>query len=161
MLWHDEALLIPGALPANDVASVSFSNLDGARQQGVLIRKIRYALTWQGKTTGGPVYYGVAAGGLTAAEIEEALESDPQGEFDEPAMERSNRRVVPLGLISLDHTAVLGPDPMFMSMRTLKWPWPRIPENVGLSFWVRTGSALGIGMELDMKFVIIGEWERD
>ncbi len=95
ILW-DQTQILPGALIPADVA--------GAATNQNLIEDFRILRTdyWINylpvATDGfeGPVLVGMAPGGLSAAEVEEAIDSVPTYPGDAPASERSLRPVWPL-----------------------------------------------------------------
>ncbi len=134
--------------------------IDGSRTQGVRIKKMMGAVTWEGKTTiEGPLLYGIATIDLSNAEIEEALEADPQGENDQPASDQGNRQVFPLGLIP---ASVLISAAHTQHYRRWNWPWKTIPEGSGLKFWVQNldSATLTTGTLVNFSCVIVQEWLR-
>ncbi len=156
---HINRSVTVGALATITVAG-SATNIDAARLQGVRIKKIRGNVSWFGKTTlEGPVMYGLASIDLSNSEIAEALNADPQSENDQPASDRGNRKVVPMGIIPRA-TEVDGRN--MRSFMNITWPWKVIPVGSGLKIWVFNldTSTLTTGMEVKFNLAIVQEWIR-
>ena len=144
---------------ANTSLKTSFK-VDASRENGSRIKKIRYAVTYRGKTSGeGPLMFGICDSNLTVAELDECLDSDPQGPQAVPEQEESMRKVVILGVIP--QNATQSPADI-QPMRSAKWFWD-VDEGSGLQFWVRNndGSALTTGASVDITALILGEWLSD
>ncbi len=156
---HEDVELGVGTLAANTAILQSSSAIDSGNENGFRISKFKYAARYNGKTDGeGPVWFGVSVG-LTAAEVTEAILAKPTHRMDEPATERANRRVFPLEWwpIDGDESSRIGSQ----TMRSVRFPWKEIPENVNLDFWVMSDSALTSGMVVDVRGTYVGEWMRD
>ncbi len=159
-VFHEQVTITVGGL-AQNVAIGSVGNLDGTREQGFRIKKMKYAVSFEGKTAGeGPVTFGVAHT-LNAAEVAEALIADPQHNEDIPATERGNRKVYPLEFFpsnGVDRTQSHGP----MVFRNIRFPWKEVSEGQNIFWWVfAQGSALSTGMVVEVAAVYFGEWLRD
>lgn len=93
---YDNSVIIAAAsLASLDVAGGA-SKLDDTCRQGFRILKTVGDIFCKSLAVGETLIYGLAVG-LTAAEVEEALESDPQAPDDPPASEQSMRAVFPIG----------------------------------------------------------------
>ncbi len=127
---YDQVTISLGTLAAKDViAGAIHTSLENAFR----ILKTEYFITWDGVTVAdadGPILVGMSAGGLSAAEIEEAIEADPTGSFDRPAIEESNRPVWPVALLN---QALEGG--MLQAKGSFNPRWT-MPETIGWSWWV-------------------------
>ncbi len=156
-LLHEEVLLTVGALSAG-AAKTQQTKIDSAREQGFSIKKAKYNMVYSGKTDGeGPVLFGYSIG-LTAVEIAEALDADPQSSQDAPAVDEANRRVYPLEWIPIDSTE--SSRAIDMRLKRYSIPWT-IDEGITLSWFVRANGALTTGMLVKIASVYYGEWQRD
>ncbi len=151
-----------GALAAKTSAS-QIMQIDGSRLQGVRLKKLKATFSFIGKTAAnGPVSIGLALG-LSATEIGEAMEADPQGEMDEPASERGNRRVMVIGTISQNATGSDSTPDEISPYRTIRFPWKKIPEGVSLFFFAHNHGAgtLTTGTIITMEWIAVQEWMED
>ncbi len=158
---HEQVSIdVSGLTSANVIGDVT--KIDGARKQGVRIKQIKYAARWQQFTTlEGGVQIGLSVGdGLTDAEVEEALEADPQSDSDQPAQERSERKVFPLFMVP-DSTQ-LDSDQQMEFRAIDRWPFKELNENEALKTYAynTSGSTLTSGL-VKLDLVITGEWLRD
>ncbi len=157
---HDKVGLITlGALAALDVATIDATRIDGGHLQGMRIKRFKFGMEISGKTDGeGPILVGAAVG-LTAAEIEEALEADPQGSNDTDARDKANRKVFPLMMIPRINIIPSGPVPLI----DVPWPFKTIPEGVGLVIWAynMSSGALTTGTTIQTWMTFVTEWLRD
>ncbi len=158
---HEQVSIDVSGLTSNNVVG-DVTKIDGARENGVRIKQIKYAARWQQFTTNeGGVQIGLSVGnGITDAEVKEALTADPQSSDDIPDGEQSLRKVFPLFMVP-DAVAVGGDD--MMQFRAIdRWPFKDIEEGEALKTYAfnTSGSTLTSGLiKLDM--VITGEWLRD
>ncbi len=126
---HERLIMAAGALAAQTAITFSL-NLAATRTSGVIIKKWMASFQDKDFTLGeGPVLFGISQD-LSAAEVAEALTADPSGTGDIPETEQANRRVFPLGMIS-----VLGPTEINF-VREIHWPWKELKENTGLQMWL-------------------------
>ncbi len=148
---------VGGVAGAVSVASMA---MDSGRNQGVLIKKLMGAVDYDGKTAGeGPYLYGMAHA-ISAAEIQEALEADPQDENNVPDTEYGNRQVMVLGVIPKASTASPADT---VPYRSIRFPWKKIPEQTNLFFWVQnkhTGT-VSAGTDVRFSYIIVQEWLDD
>ncbi len=155
---YDHVIITVGALAAK-AAATGASKVDGSRLQGVDLAKMNVAMSYDNKTTlQGPLVIGLALA-LSAAEIAEALDADPQSSLDEPAQEQSRRRVFPIWHIprlptGSDRTHVL---------KNVRFPWKRIPEDMNL-FWFAFNAGAGgmtTGTVVQIEAALVGTWRND
>ncbi len=128
--------------------------------RGVRMRKYRYAVTHSGGTDGdGPFWYGLCGKNLTVAELDEAIDADPNWEEDTPAFEQVQRHVVVLGSIGQNADEA---QEAITPWRTGRWYWDN-PENEGIQFFVRNQdtAALQTGMVVKFQALFMGEWLRE
>ncbi len=158
---HEQVSIdVTGLTSANVIGDVT--KIDGARNQGVHIDQIKWAARWQQFTTlEGGVQVGLSVGdGLTDAQVEEALEADPQSDSDVPATEQSLRKVFPLFMVP-DSTEL--DSHQQMEFRSIdRWPFKDLNEDEALKTYAynTSGTTLTSGLiKLDM--VITGRWLRD
>ena len=93
-----------------DLAAVSgivgTSKIDTARAQGFRTVQQKDILTLDGTGVGsavaGPILVGFAEAVLSIAEIEEAIENDPQSQKDQPATEQAGRKIFFLGYLGTE-----------------------------------------------------------
>ncbi len=134
---------------------------DTSRANGVRVKKMKVAISYKGKTAGeGPLLVGVAKGNMSAAELAEALNSDPQGPDNTVPMEQAKRTVMPLALIPA--AAVASPaDTRWI--RSVRFPWKEVPEGTDITMWVQnldTGS-LTTGTVVECHMTLLQEWLDD
>ncbi len=149
-----------GAL-ATKTAITAVTQIDGGRENGVFIKKIKAAMNYRNLTSGeGPLEIGLCVG-LTAGEVAEAIVSDPQSRSDVPAVEETNRRVFPLWMIGLD--SVDGPIDMQPIKEIEDWPFRTIEEGSFLAWYVfnHDASALTSGGSLTFVGVAVSNWMDD
>ncbi len=136
-------------------------NVDGARLEGMKIKKWKGAFTFDGKTTAeGPIVYGLSQD-LSPTEVAEFFTADPQHTDDVPSVERANRKVFPMGIITRGSTES---DLTQTKLHNLRWPWPEIREGHGISifaFNANIAAALTTGTILDFQSIMVGEWLDD
>ncbi len=95
-ILYDYVPITLSTLSTKDVISAPSDN---SLTEDFRILKTEYWIQWTPALTDGfegPVVIGMAAGGLTSAEIEEALEARPSDTSDYPAIEQVMRPVWPL-----------------------------------------------------------------
>ncbi len=157
---HDLSVITVGALAALDAVVVN-SVIDATREEGFRILKTEYFVHFEGKTTAeGPVMFGFAAN-LNAAEIEEAIEADPQQRADDPEMHNAMRPVWVLGVIPKLSTEQ---DQSFPgNVKGIFNPRWSIPEGKGASWWAYNNSsgALTTGLLIKIMAKHFGVWLRD
>ncbi len=151
-----------GALASLDAIGLVDPKIDGSREQGFRLLKTQYWLEFVGLVDGeGPVLWGWSVG-LTAAQIEEAIEADPQSVFDE-ANRDTNRPVFPIGMYNTDpvatNTTTLNAQ-MFVGEFKPRWS---IREGNFLSTWAYNvdAGALTSGAELRGICKHFGVWLND
>ncbi len=149
-----------GALTAPAV-SLLVTKIDAAREQGCVIKKMKAAYSWSGKTAAeGPVLFGYSVG-LSAAEILEALQADPQHIEDTPATEEANRKVFPVLYIAKNADEKTQSNSM-VKLATVPIPWRDIPEGVEFNGWAFAfDDNLTAGLIIQMHHVYVTEWSRD
>ncbi len=150
-----------GTLAAQTTINAA-TQIDNARLQGMRIKKMKGAFRLINLTQNdGPILYGFTTG-LSTAEVTEALLADPQSVDDVPAVERGNRKVFPIGILSngAETTPVLEQPLMW---RRIRFPWPEIPESQDLAFFAFNldTSALTTGATLRFDGVVVGDWLDD
>ncbi len=158
----DEAVTEMASLAGLDAAVID-SKIDGSRKRGFRITKTE----WYFEATGlhalaGPILFGWAVG-LTAAEIEEALEADPQDPNNASATERVQRPVFPLGVIPrAQNTSESSVEtPRIKPLMTMNPNWS-IPEDVGFTWWIyNLGGATDAGAGGSLFAKHYGVWLND
>ncbi len=134
--------------------------IDGGREQGVRISKMKAACMISGITTGdGPLVIGLCNVDLSVAEIAEAFDADPQKELDTPASEQVMREIFPIW--AQGKQSQQGAD--IWPYRSIRYPWKNVIEGNGLAWFVvnHDASALQTGGIVNIESVTIGEWLHD
>ncbi len=159
---YDEAAFVSiGALGALDVVT-GVSKIDAARLNGFKVIKSEIFANLHGKTANeGPIMFGLACN-MTAAQIEAALEADPQSsvESDEKG---DGQMLKPLGIIG-KHVTGGSVDPINFPpsgwSKDVKWS---IIEGQTLLYWVynMSGSTLTSGATINIFAQHFGVWLRD
>ncbi len=145
-VYDIQAAVALGSLASLDAVTTS-SKIDSARERGFRITKTEYFVDmYSADGEDGPLVYGLAVA-LNAAEVEEALEADPQSANDVPAQEQVQRPIFPLGIIPRTHaddTASTNKRvPIQLMTKSLNWS---IPEGANLIWWFyNLGGALAAG----------------
>ncbi len=135
-ILYDITILSPGSLSPNDVGSTAVhTNLT----EDFRILKTEYWVSWNPVITDGqegPVIVGMAAGGLSATEIEECLEADPTDTSDAPESEQVMRAVWPLEqFILYNDTTGVDYGSVISAQGTFNPKWT-MPNPSGWSWWV-------------------------
>ncbi len=96
--------------------------------------------------------------GMDVTEIKEALEADPQSEFDPGESEKANRRLIQWGVIPKDGTETLAQSQDLRAQHWKTYSW-KLLEEESLTYWVfnYSGSAMTSGM--NVRFT--GTWKFD
>lgn len=162
---HGKTVLALGALVARTAITSSLT-IDASRSQGVILKQLKGAWHWINKTLlEGPIIVGFSID-LSAAEVAEAINADPQHINDIPATERANRKVFPL--FQTDHAGTVGMYPDegsgdAASYKEVNLPWKQILEGQGLQFFCFNADTtdLTTGMIIEFNWVAVQEWLRD
>ncbi len=127
IVWDDFQVAL-GTLNAI-TAITGNSKIDAARLQGFRVLRSEWYCTLSGLTAGeGPVLVGMAHD-LTATEIKECIEADPQRSGDPGEEEKSKRAVWPLALMmNLSNDGMLNAE----GVKKLGWSFP---EGTILKYW--------------------------
>ncbi len=146
-------------------ADVEVTHVDATRENGLAIRKVKHALTSvTGKTAGdGPLLYGLSVN-LTAAEVAECIDADPQQHEDPGSQEQSNQKVYFISAITQEMSALSATPDEPTRFRTLRdFPSWHVQEGQNLSSWVFNlkSSALTTGTIIKSSYWINGTWLRD
>lgn len=155
-VYHERVVLTLGTLASLDALAVTGLQ-DGSRSQGFRYLKSEYIIGVAGMTTDdGPVVVGVGGPGLSTAEIEEAIEADPQSSHDAPAGEQAMRPVWKIGAAVGDGMLNNGL-PIIVNQR---WSYP---EDATMAFFAynSSGAALTTGTVITMMIKHYGVWLRD
>ncbi len=140
----------------------NFPFMDGATEQGAILKKLKMAVTITGKASGeGPVEFGLCDN-LTAAEVQEAKIADPQFHEDISAAEEGNRHVYPLGVAGLLLTGSPALNEV-APLRQVRYPWKEIHEGGTFAVYAynHDTSALTTGVIIRYFGVAVFEWLRD
>ncbi len=160
ILW-DISTITLGALAANDAVSVTQgSNL----LEDFRILKTEYFIgTKFADNSEGPLLIGMAAGGNTAAEIEEAIEAEPNDISDTPEIEEVMRPVWPVTihiLQSFSGTAEFSTVGKNISEGVLNPRWT-MPNPSGWSWWAyNLGTLFTTGGLVEIAAKHFGVWVR-
>ncbi len=154
-----------GVLTAGGTAILKNIVVDVSRGQGFRMSALRYWVEYGGKTAEqGPILWGLAWG-LTAAEVGETMNSDPQ--FDvEVDMELVRRNLIVIGLIPNDATksGELAGTTRYLSAQTLrkiKVPSWDVVEGTAILLWqcvLAGGDDVATGCSLELTLGIKGGW---
>ncbi len=159
-ILHEQFTLTLGTLATLDVIS-GITKIDGSRNQGFRVLKTLWTAIWGNSgASEGPIYFGLALNN-SATEIEEALEADPQGPDDFPAVEQSMRPVWPLGLFTDSGTDIVTRinDGKVQEIN-LRWSFS---EHSALSVWAMNlgGGTLTTGSFVTVTMKHFGVWLDD
>ncbi len=145
---------------ATATAVTTATIIDPSREQGSLVKELRLAVSYKGKTAGeSPLIVGLCELSLSVTEIKEAIEADPQLLRDVPASEQGNRRVFPIWQLDTLNTS----NSEVKRMSDVKWPWRRMEEGMGIKVFVfnNSGSTLTTGCTVVVFGAAITEWLHD
>ncbi len=137
--------------------------IDGSRNQGVMLKQLKGIFRTRGLTADeGPILVGLSLG-LSATEVEEALEADPQGFGDVPGTEQGNRRVYPVAITENASSQVTEVAQQMDWWRKIRFPWKEIREGETLAVWAYNLSAavLTTGGSVRFNGVAVQEWLDD
>ncbi len=163
-LNHGDFTSIVLSTLASKSAKQTNTNIDGTREQGIKLRRIKANMTYTGKTAGeGPISVGLTAG-LTAAEVAEAIVADPQRFEDPGSSEKANRRVFPVWFIGDGSTQTdTNPEQNTQLLVDIHAPTWEIPEEQALNWYAfnHDSGALTNGIGIDIINVIVYDWLED
>jgi len=159
-LFDDRQLALSSL--AADTALTSITKLDGNKQQGFRILKLRGWADLIGKTEGdGPIIFGFAAGDIGVTKIKEALDADPSGGVtDPPSYEAIMQSKYPIWILGVFPRTNAEAVKQIHYDRKIKWS---VGEGRGFDFFVYNsgGSALTPGATLENFAEILGVWLND
>ncbi len=154
---------------ASLTAIVAGTKIDNTRLQGCDIQKLRYAVSWAGKTaasTEGPLAYGVCKG-MTVAEVANFYAADPQSsKADDVALMESQFPIVEIGRVGQNSvTSDGGGNGADQSrLRHAKWGGWKIIEGTSWNHYVfnaNPNDPMATGMLLQLFTEVLGEWLAD
>ncbi len=148
-----------GAVAIDDVESKESTVIKAANEQGFRLLKTEYMSYTVGHVAGeGPIVYGLAGPAISAAQIEEAVETTPTGgkNVDPTDSFFSNRPVWILGMHLL--LTAIGFEDRFLREKKINWSFP---EGTGLSFWVWSPNAALAGGQTNIIMKHFGVWLND
>ncbi len=152
-----------GALAANDATLIN-GRIDGAREQGFRLVTTDLQIQLTGKTTAeGPIVYGVCCN-MNAAEVEAAIEADPQISTADDARGKGTYIKI-LGMLGLLQTAFPQSGDNTERRHHISYGkngWS-IPEGQAWSVWAynQGSGALTSGTTMLMAAEHFGVWLRD
>ncbi len=155
--WDQFTSSAPGSLGSQDLTTIA-SKIDAARTRGFRVLKLKGHAHVAFMDSDEHIVFGVAGPGLSGAEIEEAIESDPQSPQDNVNIELSMRPVWPLGI--LGGSTDLGGSPSASFEETIRWSFP---QGQAMLWWVynTTASTLNVSTTFSVVCKIFGVWLRD
>ncbi len=155
----DEGVIISlASLAAKDSISGS-SKIDAARENGFRVVKSEGWAFLKAQVVDEPVLFGIAARAMSASEIEEVIEVDPQSMFQVPEAEQALRPVFPMGAIMGSSAGVFNPPVHFMN--DIPWSYR---EGSAMFYWAYNpdNDAFSAGSQELILFVKhTGVWLRD
>lgn len=160
ILWDVQDISI-GALAANDVISANSTtgvNLD----EDFRILKTQYFFAWRAPDfSEAPILIGMAAGGLQANEIEEAIESTPNDTNDYPEIEQAMRPVWPLEGMMLQNDGTFADGARTLAQDSFNPKWT-MPSPGGWVWWILNhgSAALTAGGVMHIVAKHFGVWVR-
>jgi len=159
--YDNNGTLTLGAQGALDVLSTN-TKIDGARKQGFRVTKSNWFFQATGKTaTEGPIIIGIACN-ADAAEIEAAIEADPQAPSDDDSR-GMGVYIKPLFLMGIAQTEFPAAGDAVMKPFTVSYGkngWS-IPEDQALTVWAYAMGALTTGTVIRFFAEHFGVWLRD
>lgn len=156
-ILYDDVVIDVGALASKDAISVD-SKIDSSRLNGFRVMKTEYWISYEGKTTAqGPIMVGYSPT-LTAQQVENGIEADPQvsSAVDETA--KSKAPIFPLEMIGAEGTAKV--EDSFKGSFNPRWS---TPEGVSAIWWAYNMDAavLTTGLLIHIFAKHYGVWLRD
>ncbi len=160
---YDRAASSIGSISANAGSLFNFTRLDASVEDRFRITKMEMVIDYDGKTSGDTLSIWLPPPGMSAAEVEAALEADPQGGGPEFNDENSlNNTWLPyVGSITGEGTvgtvlnAVGGPT------ITIRPNVTKEPNETLSLFLMAFGTAFTTGATLEVWAKIYGVWLRD
>ncbi len=157
--------LTVGALAAQSAASTG-TKIDAARLQGVQIKKVKYAVSWTGKTsTEGPIVVGLSKD-ISNTELAEFHTADPQRRNDPDESEQAERAVYPIGVLH-EQASAIGPEETSIEFTQLRqlvdFPRWMVYEGSTISVYAfnEDSNTLTAGMIINFWSWFSGEWLSD
>lgn len=157
-IYYDNAVIDVGALAAGDVTTVTLKQ-DGSRSQGFRFMKTEYWIVLENATDFESVMCGLAGPAIDAAEIEEAIEADPDSPHDRSASEQAMRPIWPLEVLM---DTAQG-DGRVVAKGTINLRWS-FPEATAMNFWcynMDVANPITTGARLRIFCKHYGVWLRD
>ncbi len=159
ILYDQDFQLALGTLAGNDVLN-GLSKIDASRRMGFRVTRMEYWIEWFGKTVGnGPIMIGWTPT-KSGAQVELALEADPQGSDDGVTQQQANEPVFPLVMIPTTSTEIGEDQDAIHGVLNPKWS---SPEGVSAQWWAfnMNSSALTTGTVVNIFCKYFGVWLRD
>ncbi len=154
----DNVLITTDALAAI-TGVLGAGKIDTARLNGFRTLAQRGFIQWSNSDgSGGPVMVGFCEAAMTLAELEEAIENDPQSSQDTPAIEQAGRKYYLLGYLS----GIAGQPGNFKEFAT-KHKASYIEGNA-MNFFAyncNTATALDASNQIKVFCEHLGVWLRD
>ncbi len=157
---YDESVIISVASLAAKDAIAAASKIDASREVGFRVLKTEGWAFLKAAVSDEVVIFGVDAFILSAAGVEESIESDSQSPFDFANVEKASRPVFPLGALS-GLSAQPGNGILVHFTNEIPWTYP---EGTGMEWWAYNpdDDALSAGSQQVIIFAQHqGVWLRD
>ncbi len=163
MRSYDNVIIALSTLAAGAVLT-SPLKIDGARENGIRLQKMKAQMSFRGLTDGeGPVVIGLATTDPSVTEIAEVFTADPQKPEDIPASEQVMRKIFPIWMIGKAelNSVTRGVKNEYTE---IQFPWKNIEEGTGLKWFavnLDASATLTTGGVIEIVSVTIGTWLDD
>ena len=155
-IYADSGNLALGALGAKDAISENLKQ-DAVRTRGFRFTRTEWFLNWNVEAAGeGPILIGLCGPGISAAEVEEAIEADPQSPDDTIPAPQAMRPYWPLAILFPD----TGGKSTIQGVININWAFPESEVMQIFAYNLGTG-ALTTGSQVDYFLKHFGAWLND
>lgn len=135
-ILHDRVdLQLGGGLGTNTLTSFDSRVIRAANERGFRVLRSEIFITYNLEASDTTLLVGMAGPGMSATDTELAIEAQPLGEIDQPAVEQASRPVWPIAVVTGDCAADewrrLNEGNAFVMK--IRWSFP---EEAKLTYWL-------------------------
>ncbi len=156
-VYDDGLILSLASLTTKDAVSVT-GKIDAAREHGFRVVKTEGWFFLKGGIVNEFAVVGMAPSTLTAAEIEEGIEADPQSSFEVPETEEAGRPTFPLAAIG---GAAAQANQIIPFKNAIPWSYPEGSSMIWWAYNPDDNSWTANSQELIIFAKHTGVWLRD
>lgn len=144
---------------ADDTGLLVTRNIDGAQENGVIVKDMWSCYSFTGHTTGeGNLLYGLSRNVGSVNQLKEWLQANPSGPANVAEMKFADSDVFVMGYLQGMHKVTDG-----YPMQRMRWPWKKMGEDDEVQFWLfnQSGASLTTGLVIKLSTIMNVLWMDD